>query len=44
MSISKKNLSRLSKNQSRRIPNKPTDKEQSKLFIEKARKIVADQE
>jgi hypothetical protein len=44
MSILKKNLSRQSKNQKRRLPNKRADEKQSKLFIEKAREIGADEE
>jgi hypothetical protein len=38
------NLSRKSKPQSRRPANRADDKEQSKLFIEKAREIEADEE
>lgn len=38
------NLSRKSKPQSRRPANSADDKEQSKLFIEKAREIEADEE
>jgi hypothetical protein len=37
-------LSRKSKTQSRRLANSADDKEQSKLFIEKAREIEADEE
>jgi hypothetical protein len=44
MSISKRNLSKKSRGQNQRRTLSPDDKEQSKLFIEKAREVGADEE